>query len=645
MKSGKLNIASIYPFPFFIGEGHDTNFSLLSGNKIYSCEEGKINNIVNSQQDRFPEKSMLTGFKSLNIHPENIDYWVFGGKGEVNEKLALNYFFNKFKSKSYDYFKAKKSIKYVNHHLAHSTLAIYGSGFKDGIFLSLDNGGDETFPYDSIWGTFNGCKINTFSKYNKGGWGLSRFHNFLCETIGYLGNQDNGKVMGLAAYGDVKKKLYDELSNFLKISNDGFSVKFLLKHNTIRSKLRLEKLNLDSYQRVKILNTPNPPQELLNITKRYNSLDIAATGQRLVEDYALQIVKNMIRKTNKDKIVCSGGFFQNISFNKRLLDLNLNGVYIPPAPNDAGLSLGAALYVKMLAEKKRPNKVISPYLGPKFSKVEIEKILKDHKLVYKESKNICKDVAKLIKKGKIIGWFQGRSELGPRSLGARSVIADPRKLTNKAKINQFLKKRDWFMPYAPSILADKMNLFFGKFTKTPYMSFALDVTKNQNKIPAGVHVDGTSRPQAVYKDLNEKFYSMIKYFYKLTKVPAVLNTSFNRHGIATIVTPRNAIEHLMNECIDILAIEDFIVFKRKKKIENKEKMIKEKSYIFIEKLMHIINLINNKDFEVIKKDKSILSFLTKNKIKINLRLGRIAFKGESILTKGLSREKLWKILL
>ena len=619
MKSKKLNIASVYPFPFFIGEGHDTNFSLLSGNKIYSCEEGKINNTVNSQQDRFPEKSMLTGFRSLDVNPENVDYWVFGGKGKVNEKLALTYFLNKFKSKKYDFYKIKNRIKYVNHHIAHSTLAIYGSGFKDGIFLSLDNGGDETFPYESIWGTFNECKIKQFSKYNKGGWGLSRFHNFLCETIGYLGNQDNGKVMGLAAYGRVNENLYKELSNFLKISKDGFSVQLLLKHNPTRSKIRLDKLNLDSYQRVKILNTPNPPRELYNVTKKYNSLDVAATGQRLVEDYALKIVKNLINKTKKDKIVCSGGFFQNISFNKRLLDLDLKGIYIPSAPNDAGLSLGAALYTKMLIEKKRPFKILSPYLGPKFSKNEIEKILIDHKLVYRESKNICKETAKLIKNGKIVGWFQGSSELGPRSLGARSVLADPRKLSNKGKINQFLKKRDWFMPYAPSILADKMELFFDKFTKSPYMSFALDVVRNKKKIPAGVHVDGTSRPQAVYKELNKKFYTMIKYFYKTTNVPAVLNTSFNRHGIATIVTPRNAIEHLLNECIDVLVIEDFIVFKKKKYNKKKEKIIAEKSYIFVEKLLHIINLFKNGDYKNINKDKLISIFLKENMISLNFK--------------------------
>ena len=119
------------------------------------------------------------------------------------------------------------------------------------------------------------------------------------------------------------------------------------------------------------------------------------------------------------------------------------------------------------------------------------------------------------------------------------------------------------MPYAPSILSEKMSTFFKKFEDSPYMSFALKVERNHKKIPAGIHVDGTSRPQAVFKSINKRFHTMISHFYKLTNTPAVLNTSFNRHGIATIVTPRNAVEHLLNECIDILAIEDFIVHKKK----------------------------------------------------------------------------------
>ena len=377
----------------------------------------------------------------------------------------------------------------------------------------------------------------------------------------------------------------------------------------------------------------------------YSTVDIAATGQKLVEDYALIIVKNILKKTKKNNIVCSGGFFQNISFNKRLLDMGLKGVYVPSAPNDAGLSLGAALFTKMTIQKNRPKKIISPYLGPNFKSDEIELLLNDYKLKFKKSKNTCLDTAKLLSEGKIVGWFQGRSELGPRSLGARSVLADPRRLQNKAKINQLLKKRDWFMPYAPSILSDQMGIFFKKFNKSPYMSFALDVVNNHDKIRAAVHVDGTSRPQAVFKELNFKFYNLIKHFYKITAVPAVLNTSFNRHGIATIVTPRNAIDHLLNGCVDILVIEDFIVYKNKNSNKKKLKLIDEKKYIFIEKLLHVINLINNKELNILKKMIIEDNFFLKNKITFNSKTKKIFVGNKKINCINIDREKLWKILL
>ena len=198
--------------------------------------------------------------------------------------------------------------------------------------------------------------------------------------------------------------------------------------------------------------------------------------------------------------------------------LGLKEIYIPSAPNDAGLSLGAALFVKMkLFNEKRPKKKLSPYLGAYFGKNEVEKLINDYNLKHSKTKNPWKDCAKLLAKGKVVGWFQGKAELGPRSLGSRSVLADPRNINNKARVNQLLKKRDWFMPYAPSILEDKIEFFFNKKILTPYMSFALKIKKNANLIPAAVHVDNSCRPQTVNKFTNKNFYKLIKEFYKITE--------------------------------------------------------------------------------------------------------------------------------
>ncbi len=635
-------IASVYPFPFFIGEGHDTNFSLINGNKIFSNEEGKINQVILNNLDKFPQKSMMNAFKENKIQAKDVDHWVFGGRGSVSEKKSLEYFFSKFKAKDFNLLKKNKKIHYVNHHVAHVSFGIYGSGFKDGTFLSLDDGGDETFPYDTLWGTFSKNRIKIMQKKNKGGWGITRFHNYICEAIGYLGNVDNGKVMGLAAYGNVKPDLYKNLSKFLVLSQDGLTAKCLLRREKGSfSNYNLDKLKLDAYQQYKILHQPNPPSKLKEITKYYSNLDVAATGQKIVEDITLKTVKNILKKTKSKHLICSGGFFQNVSFNKRLLSLGLKEIYIPSAPNDAGLSLGAALFVKMkIFNTKRPKKKLSPYLGASFDKNEIEKLINDYSLKYKKTKSPWKVCSKLLTKGKVVGWFQGKAELGPRSLGSRSVLADPRKIYNKARVNQLLKKRDWFMPYAPSILEDKMEFFFNKKISAPYMSFALKIKKNANLIPAAVHVDNSCRPQTVSKSTNENFYKLIKEFFKITGVPAVLNTSFNRHGIATIGTPRQAIDHLLNGCIDILVIDNFIVYPNTKLKRNNKTLLSEKYYLFIEKIINILDILKNEKKSLKKTLLISNNFIKKNNISFIDNYNKIKVHGKQFDLNYESRDDL-----
>jgi len=193
-------------------------------------------------------------------------------------------------------------------------------------------------------------------------------------------------------------------------------------------------------------------------------------------------------------------------------------------------------------------------------KDEVRDVLDRFRLNYSECENVAEVTAKLISQGNSVGWFQGRAEFGPRSLGARSLIADPRKKESKEKINQLLKKRDWFMPYAPSILEEYMVDWVGSDYYSPYMQVAFEVSEaSKAKIPSAVHVDGTSRFHVVRKSENERYWLMIDEFRKLTGVPMVLNTSFNRHGISTISSPRQAVEHLLEGCMDYLVIDDYLV--------------------------------------------------------------------------------------
>lgn len=208
-------IASVYPFPFFIGHGHDVNFSLITDGNIYSCEEGKITSTVMSQYDRFPERAMIAGFKQLGINAADVDIWVFGNPLHTPVKEALSFFCSEFKTKTFEELQNKNGVRFVDHHLAHAALAVFGSGFDRGMFLTMDDGGDEADRHDATWGTFEKNSIRTLAKSGNL-FGLTTFHNFLCDATGYLGNVDNGKVMGLAAYGKIQNKLYDELHRFFR---------------------------------------------------------------------------------------------------------------------------------------------------------------------------------------------------------------------------------------------------------------------------------------------------------------------------------------------------------------------------------------------------------------------------------------------
>lgn len=593
-------IASMYPFPFYIGHGHDTNFSLIKNGELFSCEEGKITETVMNQYQRIPEQSMLAGFKHFGITAKDVDIWVFGQPLHTPIRETLNFFFSEFKARPYEELMQSGAIHFVDHHMAHAFLGIYGSGFDKGMYLTMDDGGDEAERHDSTWGVFEGNRVELLGKSGNL-FGLTAFHNFICDATGYLGNVDNGKVMGLASYGKVRKELYKELCSFLTIRNDGLSAECSLKR-TSPSDYRMHKFKFDAYHRYKIVHSPNSPQELKEITKHFSAPDIAATGQMVLEDIALEIISNLASKTNKKKLVCAGGLFQNISLNRRILELGImDNVYIPSAPNDAGLSLGAALKVFMSTQNDRPKSKLSPFLGPQFSNNEIEKLLKEFNIVYEKSNNICHEVAVKLSKGKIIGWFQGRSELGPRALGARSVLADPRNAENKARINQLLKRRDWFMPYAPSVFEENLSEIFEGTVDSPYMAFAFKVRDEfKDKIPAAVHVDNTSRPNTVNKNDNPKYYQLLKEIELLTSIPVVLNTSFNRHGIATIIHPRQAIEHLLNGCIDVLAIEDFLVFREFITSSTQIDYFEEECFLAIEKILPIVKLIFSNPSDALK---------------------------------------------
>jgi carbamoyltransferase len=574
-------IASLYPCPFDVQDRHEFNASVLKGDEIFSYEEGKVTTVKNDGTSKFPERALMLGFKELNITPEQVERWVFPTpKSDISLEDYYLFFSWGFKAFTgpFDDFKQwfDEHVEFVDHQLCHASLAAYGSTFSDCAFLCMDGGGDFGDPRGYVFGDFVDNKFNL--KFESTGVDtVANFHSFLTDSIGFSGD-DNGKTSGLASYGEVQPDLKRELTNLISITKED-GVKFQRKRFG-KTKVNLSKVRAESYDRTKIFGQYPSDTNVLRLGIEYLPHDIAATGEQILQESVLKLVELLRQETDSKNIVFSGGLFQNVALNKALLDSGFENVYFPSAPGDSGLSLGGALYVKNQCEFK-VTETLSAYIGPSFSSSEITELLDRHRLIYSTHDNIAQIAAKQLSEGHSVGWFQGKAEFGPRSLGSRSLVADPRDLKSKEKINQLLKKRDWFMPYAPSILEENYEEWVEQSHYSPYMQVAFDMKPSMvSKVPSAVHVDGSSRVHTVRKSENPLYWELINEFNKLTGVPVLLNTSFNRHGIATISTPRQAVEHLLEGCMDYLAIgNNLVAFKDNRLVAERTEVIESEDFL------------------------------------------------------------------
>jgi len=576
-------IASMYPCPFDGQDRHEFNSSLIDCNKIYSYEEGKLTSVKNDGTPKFPERSLMLGFKELGILPNQVQKWVFPTpKTEINIDdfhMLFSWYFKAFNGSKDDFDSwFKRHVLFVKHHQSHASLAVYGSNFDDCAFLCMDGGGDFGDQRGYVFGEFTNNTFNT--RFESDGIDtIANFHSFVTDAIGFSGD-DNGKTSGLASYGTIQPDLKDKLLKLISVSKEN-GVKFDRRRFN-RTSVNLDKVKADSYDRTKIFSQYPSDTNILREGIEYLPHDIAATGENILQESVIDLVKLLKNETKKKNIVFSGGLFQNVALNKALLNAGFDNVYFPSAPSDSGLSLGAALFVKN-QNNFNCTDILSAYLGPSFSSKHVQEVLDRHRLIYSKPLNMAKEVAKKLSEGGTVGWFQGRAEFGPRSLGSRSLVADPRNMQSKEKINQLLKKRDWFMPYAPSILEEKYLDWVEQVHYSPYMQIAFDMKPNViNKVPSAVHVDGTSRVHVVKKTENPLYWELISEFERLTGVPVLLNTSFNRHGISTISSPRQAVEHLLEGCMDYLAIDKYLIAFKDNRVVAKRNEITESENMLLQ---------------------------------------------------------------
>ncbi|MBN4004267.1 carbamoyltransferase C-terminal domain-containing protein [Nostoc sp. LPT] len=439
---------------------------------------------------------------------------------------------------------AEKLI-WVPHHLAHAASTFFPSGLQEAAILVIDGIGENA---SSIMAYGNGNRLGVLHEIQ-----YPHSLGFLWEKLAqFLGfsEYDACKVMGLAAYGQ-SETMQEAFSQFARITDKDFTLeKEVLRFRVDEFKL-LEAILGKSRKK-------NEPIE-------QHHKDIAASLQTFTDRAVLQLVEDLYRLCPSENLCYSGGVALNCVTNWLIKEKGpFKNIFVPTAPHDAGTAVGAALYAyhTRCNQPKVHTPQLTPYTGPEFTTEEILLAIEESGLTARRSIDSAMEAADMVADGKVVGWFQGRMEFGPRALGNRSLLADPRYATTRELLNQKVKHREDFRPFGPSVLAEKAEKWFeiGRQSESlKYMLFTCPVRpEKREKIPAVVHIDGTARVQLVERELNPSYHRLIERFEQLTGVPVILNTSFN-DSEPIVCSPKDAISTFKRTAIDALIMQDFVI--------------------------------------------------------------------------------------
>ncbi|MGY3053563.1 carbamoyltransferase [Pedobacter sp. UYEF25] len=457
----------------------------------------------------------------------------------------------------------KAKIINVEHHRSHLASTFFASPFQESAILSLDGFGDFTSTMTAI-GVDNKIEVLKSVSYPHS---LGIFYTALTQFLGFQNYGDEYKVMGLAPYGNPRYE--EEIKNLISLKSDGLFELNLAYFNHPKNGVNMvwengipSVENLYSNKLIELLGDPrneNAPIEQLH-------KDLAASIQAVTEEVIFHVLNYLHAETKLESVSIAGGVAQNSVANGKIkLNTPFKEVYFPPAGQDAGTAIGAALWVyNQLQNKPRTATMRHAYFGCKFSNDYIEEMLKKRSISY--SKPIRGDfynqIVHCLTTNGVVGWFQGRAEFGPRALGNRSILADPRNKSAKELLNKKIKMRESFRPFAPSILSEYVSEYFEQDDEVPFMEKVIKIkAERRDEIPAVTHLDGTGRLQTVHKETNLKYYQLIENFYKKTGTPILLNTSFNENE-PIVNSPEEALDCFLRTEMDMLVLEDCIVVKK-----------------------------------------------------------------------------------
>ncbi len=445
---------------------------------------------------------------------------------------------------------------HVEHHLCHAAAAYYGSGRNEAAILSMDGFGDDASGLLAVGSNGRITPLRYISIPNSIGMEFLR----VTYQIGLGSHGSEGKTQGLAAYAQPAY-LNDYLDNVTLLDNGTFEFTDYVRglQEWIQGGHYMETKHLFNDFLLDRITRRIPPEELED-----QHMAMACSVQELLNIVALHAAKCLRSQTNAPALVTTGGVALNSTMNGHLLlNSGFADVYAHPSASDRGNALGAVLY--HLANDLGIDigfKLNDAYFGQQFGDKEVNAALQRNSLRFDKVADPHRIAAQMAADGKIVGWFQGRSEIGARALGNRSIIADPRRAENKDIVNAKVKHREWFRPFAPSAMSEYAAEYFACDRDLPFMTFTVDVMPDKREIiPAITHVDGTARIQTVNRETNPLYHALIDEFRKITGVPVVMNTSFNDNGEPIVETPEDAVRTLLGTGLDALIIGDCVVDK------------------------------------------------------------------------------------
>lgn len=543
IKNGKI-IAAVEE-ERFTQHKHETNFPINSIN--YCLSESKIT-INDIDFISFYEKPLIKFERILTQHidkfPKSFVAFNKSMPSWITKKLRIQTIIKKL---GY-----KKNIIFIPHHLSHAAAAYLPSNFKESAIFTCDGVGEWT---TTTLGVGKNNKIHLIKEI-KFPHSLGLLFSTITTYLGFKANNGEGKIMGLASYGDPNR-YYEKFKRIIEVKVDG-SFTLDMKYFSFDHKMQMFNKNL--------INLLGPNRNKINkINKRH--MDIAASLQKITEEIIFKCLNYLHEITKSNNLCYSGGLALNSVLNGKIKkNTPFKNIFIPPSPSDSGSSMGVALYTynSILKNKKR---IIlkDTYLGPEFNNDEVKEILIKNNITFIELKdeNLIKTTAKLIFENNIIGWFQGRMEFGPRALGNRSILANPCNPKMKDVINKKVKHRESFRPFAPVVTYEDTKNYFENDYEVKFMEFVFKIKEDKIKrIPAVSHIDGTGRLQTIKREQNPRYYDLIKKFEELSKVPILLNTSFNIKGRPIVCTPLDAYNCMMETKIDYLVLGNYLLSKK-----------------------------------------------------------------------------------